>query len=149
MIYSVHCLKSLPSILRLDSKKTFVGCQRHLYAIVIMLGLIAVSGCDDNNDESIARGKIVYASHQCATCHGKPDAQLVGPSLHGIADRPVTLQNGKSVLRDEAYLIRAIVDPKADMVAGYGPTMQPYAEELAEYDLRAIVAFIQSLPDSP
>ena len=67
---------------------------------------VALEGGDADIGKSIFLGK---AEAACSKCHAlsKTDKQ-VGPSLQGIAAR-----------QPRAYLLRSIIDPQAEVVAGY------------------------------
>jgi cytochrome c oxidase subunit 2 len=80
----------------------------------------------------------------CHTCHiDKPDAR--GPSLVGIFGKPVRLQNGQTVIADEAYLRESILNPNAKIAAGYRPVMPTFMGQITEMQVLEITAYIKSL----
>ena len=48
---------------------------------------------------------------------------------------------------DENYLRRAILNPKAEIVAGYKPVMPTFAGKLSEPEVDAIIAYLRTLED--
>jgi cytochrome c oxidase subunit 2 len=62
----------------------------------------------------------------CLDCHSLDGRKLVGPTFKGLFGRSVeVLTKGKkrSLLVDEAYIVKSIVDPGADVAVGYSDIM--------------------------
>ncbi len=78
------------------------------------------------------------------SCH-RESGGGIGPDWDGLAGSTVTLEDGSTVVADEAYLTLAITDPDAQIVDGYDIRMP--ANDLGDDDVAAIVAYIQSLAD--
>jgi len=89
-------------------------------------------------------GRKLFFKYQCTSCHSA-DALARGPVLESLYNRPVPLQNGRTVVADEAYLRKSIVDPDADVVAGFEPIMPPFQGQITEEELIRLIAFIKSL----
>jgi cytochrome c oxidase subunit 2 len=49
------------------------------------------------------------------------------------------------VIADDRYLRDSILDPKAQVAAGYAPVMPTFAGQVSEDDLVKLVAYIQSI----
>ncbi len=83
----------------------------------------------------------------CEACHSSDGSEGIGPTWQGVYLSQVTLDDGSTVIADDAYLLRAIVDPNAEVVEGYEPgQMQADLDTLLSSDeLRAIVAYIKTL----
>ncbi|MFQ5650594.1 MAG: cytochrome c oxidase subunit II [bacterium] len=80
----------------------------------------------------------------CHTCHAdKPNAR--GPSLAGIFGEAVQLQNGATVIVDEAYIRESILEPNARIAAGYKPVMPTFKGQISELGVLQITAYIKSL----
>ena len=97
----------------------------------------------------VARGKQLYSADSCAGCHSLTGAAGAGPTLKGLAGSTTTLDDGKTVRADDAYLARSITDPDAQIVRGYHAGLM--APAIASFDLgskpndvRALVAFLKS-----
>jgi cytochrome c oxidase subunit 2 len=97
-------------------------------------------------------GEKLFGELGCITCHNdKADAR--GPQLAGLFGKTVELQNGDTVVADEAYLREAILEPQKRVVAGYQPLMPTYVTQLSEEKVIELIAYIRSLqaagPPSP
>jgi cytochrome c oxidase subunit II len=97
----------------------------------------------------LARGKTLYTSDGCSSCHSLSGAAGVGPSFKGLAGGTTTLSDGTTIVADDAYLERSIADPDAQIVQGYHAGLM--APAIASFDLahktddiRALVAYIKS-----
>ncbi|HSP74531.1 MAG TPA: cytochrome c [Gaiellaceae bacterium] len=109
----------------------------------------ATSGPVTATPALVARGKQLFASDGCVGCHSLSGASGAGPSLEGLAGGTVKLTSGKTVTADDAYLVRSIVDPDAEIVSGYKPGIMSAAVAgfgLAAKpdDVKALVAFVKS-----
>jgi cytochrome c oxidase subunit 2 len=91
-----------------------------------------------------ASGEELFTERACATCH-RPDSAARGPSLQGLLGRKVLLQDGRTVLADEAYVRESILLPQAKLVAGYQPIMPTFKGQLDEEDLIQLIAYIKGL----
>lgn len=98
-----------------------------------------------HEDSPVREGEALYAKFGCGACHS-PESRVRAPKLGGIAGRSLRLQSGAIVIADDAYLKRSILDPKADVVAGYDPIMPSYASVADSAQADALVAYIKSLP---
>lgn len=86
-----------------------------------------------------AAGKEIFtttAQPSCSTCHTLKEAgatQTIGPNLDEVL-------KGK----DAAFIHESIVDPNAEVAAGYQPGIMPptYGEQLDEKQLADLVAFL-------
>jgi cytochrome c oxidase subunit 2 len=89
----------------------------------------------------------LFATLGCATCH-RSDAQGRGPNLQGIYDKPVLLEDGRSVVADENYVRESILNPTAKIVKGYKPVMPTFQGLISDEQLNALVAYVKSLSSS-
>jgi cytochrome c2 len=95
-----------------------------------------------------AKGKSLFASLGCASCHSIDGSSGVGPTLKGVFGSKVQLTNGQTVTADDAYLLESIEDPDAEIVQGFQPgimsgVIKPH--QVAESDARDLIAYIKSL----
>ena len=96
--------------------------------------------------DPIARGRQVYRTLGCASCHEGSLFNLfrsIGPPLNeaGLVGR-------KRVpgMNAEDYLLQSITDPGAFVVPGYPDSMpRGLARDLSPEDLAALVAYLASL----
>lgn len=90
-------------------------------------------------------GEKLFTSKACITCHSVEDKSLTGPHLNGIFDKPVALKNGQTVTVDENYIRKSILEPQAEIVAGFEPVMPTYQGLLKDKQIDALIAYIKSL----
>jgi cytochrome c oxidase subunit 2 len=94
-----------------------------------------------------AQGEKLFHSYGCSGCH-EPGGTVRAPRLEGLFGSPVPLSDGRVVTADEAYVRDSILNPKAQVAAGYQPVMPTFAGQVGEDDLAKLVAYIQSIgPD--
>lgn len=93
-------------------------------------------------------GEKLFQQLACHACH-RSDMQGPGPMLSGLYGRPVALRDGSIVLADEAYLRRAILDPAAQVAAGFEPIMPSFTGLLSEEQVLLLIAYVKSLAGEP
>lgn len=99
---------------------------------------------DQPFDSSQTSGEALFKQYGCAACH--PSSGLgPGPSLVGVYNESVTLEDGSTILADEAYLRRAILNSQAEIVAGYPHIMPKFDGQISETEAGLLVKYIQSL----
>lgn len=89
-------------------------------------------------------GEQLYNQLGCGTCHEQVSGAR-GPSLYGLYNRSVELMTGETVTADDTYLRRSILEPSAQIVAGFAPLMPTYRGQVGEEDILKLVAYIKSL----
>jgi cytochrome c oxidase subunit 2 len=65
--------------------------------------------------------------------------------LTGIFGKQVELQDGRTVLADEAYIRESIVNPQAKIVAGFQPLMPTFQGLVSEEQLLQLISYVRSL----
>jgi cytochrome c oxidase subunit II len=96
-------------------------------------------------DESMtARGEALFEQYGCITCH-LADGKGRGPSLVGVYKSNVKLNNGSTVVADEDYLRRSILNPRSQIVEKYQAIMPTFQGQISEEGLLQIIAYIKSL----
>jgi cytochrome c oxidase subunit 2 len=115
-----------------------------------MLSTVEVMAPEDFRQwyESSAEGNEaaigLLESYGCTGCHSLDGSEEMGPTLLNIygARRSVSDVNGtREIIVDEPYLRRAILEPDAELVAGY-EGMPSYKEEMPQKDLDVIVGYL-------
>lgn len=96
-------------------------------------------------DQLWEAGEKLYRQRGCAQCHSVDGRSGTGPSFQGIWNKPAELEGGGSVLVDENYIRSSIVDPQAQIVAGYEPVMPTYKGRLKDKEITAIIEYIKKL----
>ena len=92
------------------------------------------------------RGEALFRELGCSGCHGA-DAAVHAPMLEGLYGKPVPLSNGRFAIADERYLRDSILDPAAQVAAGYQPIMPSFAGMVSEEQILDLIAYIESLAD--
>jgi cytochrome c oxidase subunit 2 len=87
-------------------------------------------------------GQRLFEQLRCGTCHQGGGR---GPALEGVFGSEVLLANGQTVVADEGYIRRSILDPQKEVVKGFEAIMPAYAGQLTEEDLIDLGAYIRSL----
>jgi cytochrome c oxidase subunit 2 len=90
-----------------------------------------------------ASGAQRFAALGCAGCHAARND--IAPPLTGLFGSRVRVNGNRTVVADDAYLERSILDPRADIVKGYLPAMPSYRGVASPEDVSALVAYIKSL----
>lgn len=90
----------------------------------------------------MTEGERLTLDNGCTACHGSNGEGGVGPAWKGLYQSEVTLNDGSTVVADEAYLFEAIRDPAAKSTKGYGAMP---ANSLNDAEVQAIVDYIITL----
>lgn len=92
-----------------------------------------------------AEGARIYQDYGCVSCHSLDGAAGIGPSLVGVYQSEQALVDGTTVIADRDYLATSILQPQAQIVAGYESQMPDYGDLLTDADIEALVEYIVSL----
>lgn len=90
-------------------------------------------------------GRAIAARRQCFACHTTSGQRHIGPTWRGLYQSTIPLEGGRTIVADDAYLTRSMMDPLADVHAGFKPVMPPYQGVLTAPEAAAIVEFIKIL----
>lgn len=93
----------------------------------------------------VEAGQRLYQLRGCRQCHSLDGTAGVGPTFKDLFGYPQPLAGGEQVTADENYLRRSILEPNAQVVAGFDPVM-PVAR-LKDEEVMALVTYIKSLSD--
>ncbi|OUR73574.1 cytochrome c oxidase subunit II [Arcobacter sp. 31_11_sub10_T18] len=95
----------------------------------------------------------VFNENGCIGCHTTDGTVSAGPSFKDIYNTEIkVLANGvtKTVTRDEAYLIRAIEDPDAEIVEGYTAGMMPsFKGAINAEDMKIVMNYFKGIKPEP
>jgi cytochrome c oxidase subunit 2 len=91
-----------------------------------------------------AQGQDLFRRYGCSGCHSG-GGTVRAPQLEGVFGSPVPLSDGSVVIADERYVRDSILNPKAQVAAGYAPVMPTFAGQVSEDDLAKLVAYIESI----
>src|SRR5581483_6069603 len=79
-------------------------------------------------------GQALFQQLGCGTCH-RTDVQGRGPSLTGIYGKPVTHEDGRTVIADGNYIRESILSPAAKVVSGFKAIMPVFQGLVTEEQL--------------
>jgi cytochrome c oxidase subunit 2 len=96
------------------------------------------------------QGQALFAQNGCSTCH-LLDQQGRCPILRGLYNKPVQLNDGRTVIADDAYLRESILSPNAKIVSGFEANIMPnFQGQISEEQVIQLIAYIKSLsPSTP
>ena len=96
--------------------------------------------------DPVERGEKWYQQFGCLACHSVDGSQKAGPTWLGLYGKEEALADGSTVLVDEDYLIRSILDPQAQITAGYeNIVMPPTGQNMSARQIDDLIEFIKSL----
>lgn len=95
----------------------------------------------------LATGRQLFGSagDRCSQCHMISGPKGRGPNIGGVGARAAGRKKGLSA---EQYIMESLIEPKAFVVDGFSPIMPEVYKsplDLSEYDILAVVAYLQSL----
>ena len=93
----------------------------------------------------VEQGRTVAAEQGCFKCHSVDGSRHIGPTFLGLYRRHERLSTGELVTADEAYLTRSMMDPAAQVVAGYQNVMPSFQGRMTPPEVAAVVEFVKSL----
>ena len=102
---------------------------------------------DGAGDNLVERGRQLAMAKGCQVCHSTDGSKILGPSWKGLWGKTETLEDGSTVVVDEAYFRESITDPNAKIVKGYPPVMPP--SPLSDEEIEALIAYARSMSDQP
>jgi len=89
-------------------------------------------------------GEKLFNDLACNTCH-RPDSQGRGPVLNGLFGKTVSLVGGGMLTADEGYIRESILNPSAEITAGFQPIMPTFQGLVTEEQLLELVEYVKSL----
>ncbi len=96
-----------------------------------------------------SQGEQLFQQLGCSTCH-LLDQQGRCPILRHVYGNPVKLEDGRTVIADDAYVRESILNPNAKIVSGFKRDIMPtFQGQVSEEGLMQLVAFVKSLSTPP
>lgn len=131
------------------SKMQSTARSRVLAGVMTAMLGVGAAACGGGGESTVPlseageRGRKTSNSNGCASCHGENGQGGVGPPWIGLAGSDVELAGGGTIVADDAYLVRAIAEPGADLLADY--TLQMPRNNLSDAEIADVVAYIKDL----
>ena len=100
-----------------------------------------------NDLPPIELGELMYKRQGCIQCHsidGTTEGKA-GPSFYQSFGTEQSLADGSKVKVDATYIRKSILEPLAQVRAGYNPVMPSYKGKMDERKLTGLIEFIKSL----
>jgi cytochrome c oxidase subunit 2 len=102
-----------------------------------------------NTEETpVKAGERLFSSLGCMDCHLSGSSRQRGPTLQGAYGKPVHLQNGKTVVFDEAYMRNLILNPNAEVTDGYPAIMPSFQGQVTEEQIMELISYVKTLTNS-
>ena len=96
------------------------------------------------NQAMTATGEKLFTDLGCVMCH-RADTGARGPNLAGIYNKPVQLEDGRTVIADENYIRESIMEPGAKIVKGFRPIMPTLQGQVSDEQLNELIAYVKSI----
>ena len=93
-------------------------------------------------------GRLLIEKNGCLECHSTDGSKRLGPTLQGIFGKErvvVTRGKERTVMADDVYLRKSILEPDYDVVKGYQNIMPSMEGVLSEKELDAMIAYMKDL----
>jgi cytochrome c oxidase subunit II len=90
-------------------------------------------------------GERVAGERGCLRCHTVDGTPHLGPTFAGLYGSTIPLASGRRVIANEEYLTASMMDPAAEVHAGFAAIMPTYAGILSAPEVAALVEYIRSL----
>jgi len=106
---------------------------------------VDIPGLTSQAEKEEGTGVALLRQSGCLDCHSLDGTKLVGPTFKGLSGSTVEVLTGgkrRSLRADEAYIIRSIVDPGADIVAGFSDIMPAGRGKYSDAQLHEMVESI-------
>lgn len=92
------------------------------------------------------RGRLWAEQYGCFACHSIDGTELVGPTWLGIYGEEVILDDGTTLISDEAYIYESIRQPGAKIVQGFENLMPAdVGQSLTDEQIADIIEFMKTL----
>jgi cytochrome c oxidase subunit 2 len=103
-----------------------------------------LNATEQTDDE--AKALALLETHGCISCHSLDGSPGLGPTLKDIygAERPIIMPDGTktTMVADEQYLRRALLQPNAEVVEGYDPMMPSYQDSVPPGEIDLMVGWM-------
>lgn len=110
---------------------------------------VEVAKVEDTFDPATAtpveRGKYLYNTKLCNTCHSLDGSKVIGPTFKALYGSQRKFVDGSTADADDSYIKESILEPNARVVEGFAPVMPPYVGQLDDAQIADIIEFIKTV----
>ena len=128
-----HTMRGEMHVVSLDEYETWLDAQ--VTWAEMKAGAIPLS-------PEAMQGRSVAESNGCFACHSLDGTRMVGPTWTNLWGSTVQMDDGTSLVVDEAYVRESIAEPGAKIREGYSSEMTPY--EFSDEDIASVIDFLKS-----
>jgi cytochrome c oxidase subunit 2 len=89
-------------------------------------------------------GRKLFQVRGCVQCHSMDGSAKTGPTLLNVFGRRENLSNGTTITVDENYIRESILEPAAQVVAGFEPVMPTFQGRLKDQEIMAIIEYLKA-----
>jgi cytochrome c oxidase subunit 2 len=90
-------------------------------------------------------GQKLYNQRGCKQCHSVDGSAGIGPTFKGIFGHQAVMKSGVTLTVDENYVRESILNPQAQIVAGFEPVMPTFQGRLKDKEITAIIEYLKTL----
>ncbi len=138
--YKVRCAELCGSSHAYMQSPVIVDSQTDYTAWISEQGKIAAEAAKTPEGQ----GQRLTVKNGCIGCHSIDGSKMTGPTWLNLYGSEVKLDDGRTVIADDAYITESILNPKAAEVEGFAPTvMPPYT--LTDAEIANIIAYFKTL----
>jgi cytochrome c oxidase subunit 2 len=129
-----------------DQHSAMIGKVKVLEPELYAAYLLEAGKLEQEEGEPMAAfGERIYKKRGCNACHSVDGSAKVGPTWKGLWNKQETTDKG-SVTVDDNYVKESILEPNAQIVAGYeGVKMPSYKGQLDDKQISAVVEYLKTL----
>ncbi len=113
-------------------------------AMVLSKGLEIATIGGSALDPKLAAGMKVFNTLGCPACHSTDGRRIIGPTFKDSWGTERKLVGGATVIMNEAYFKRSLMEPAADVVEGYPPAMTPFKGRINDKEIKLLIGLIKS-----
>jgi cytochrome c oxidase subunit 2 len=92
-------------------------------------------------------GRRLHKVQGCAQCHSVDGKSGIGPTFKNVYGYERVMAGGARVLADENYLRESMLNPNAQVVAGFDAIMPTAQGRMSEEQILAVIEYIKTLSD--
>lgn len=129
-----------------DQHSAMIGKVKVLEPELFDAYLLEAGKLEQDEGESLAAfGERIYGKRGCNACHSLDGSPKVGPTWKGLWGKQETTDKG-AVAVDDNYIKESILEPNAQIVAGYeGVKMPSYKGQLDDKQISALIEYMKTL----